>query len=64
MTKSYDEIQKILQDKGENLSKDDIKLIRNEYPFLSFKEFEDIGYIEEIISQIQITPQNDEVIEN
>ena len=51
MTKSYDEILKILQDKGENLSKDDIKLIRNEYPFLSFKEFEDIGYIEEIISQ-------------
>tara|TARA_R100001440_G_scaffold71025_1_gene93791 strand:- start:67 stop:261 length:195 start_codon:yes stop_codon:yes gene_type:complete len=64
MTKSYDEIQKILQDKGENLSEDDIKLIRNEYPFLSFKEFEDIGYIEEIISQIQITPRNDEVIEN
>ena len=64
MTKSYDEILKILQDKGENLSKDDIKLIRNEYPFLSFKEFEDIGYIEEIISQIQITPKNDEVIEN
>ena len=64
MTKSYNQILKILQDKGENLSKDDIKLIRNEYPFLSFKEFEDIGYIEEIISQIQITPQNDEVIEN
>ena len=42
MTKSYDKILKILQDKGENLSKDDIKLIRNEYPFLSFKEFEEI----------------------
>ena len=64
MTKSYNQILKILQDKGENLSKDDIKLIRNEYPFLSFKEFEDIGYIEEIIAQIQITPKNDEVIEN
>ena len=64
MTKSNDLILQILQDKGENLSEDDMKLIRNEYPFLSFKEFEDIGYIEEIISQIQITPRNDEVIEN
>lgn len=64
MTKSHDLILQILQKKGENLSQDDIKSIRNEYPFLSFEEFEDIGYIEEIIEQIQITPRNDEVIEN
>ena len=64
MTKSHNLILQILQKKGENLSQDDIKSIRNEYPFLSFKEFEDIGFIEEIISQIQITPRNDEVIEN
>tara|TARA_R110000868_G_C10495844_1_gene730659 strand:+ start:405 stop:599 length:195 start_codon:yes stop_codon:yes gene_type:complete len=64
MTKSHDTIQNILENKGENLNESDVELIRNEYPFLSIEEFEDIGFIEEIISQIQITPRNDEVIEN
>ena len=35
MTKSYNTIQNILQNKGENLNENDIKLIRNEYPLLS-----------------------------
>jgi hypothetical protein len=61
MTKSYNTIQNILQNKGENLNENDIKLIRNEYPLLSIKELEDIGYIEEIIEQIQITPQNQDL---
>jgi hypothetical protein len=61
MTKSHDLILKILKDKGENLNKNDISSIRNEYPLLSIKELEDIGYIEEIISQIEITPQNQDL---
>ena len=61
MTKSYNTIQNILQNKGENLNQNDIKLIRNEYPLLSIEELENIGYIEEIIEQIQITPQNQDL---
>jgi len=58
MTKSHNLILKILKDKAENLNKKDIETIRSEYPFLSFEEFKDIGYIEEIIEQVQITPEN------
>ena len=64
MTKSLDEITRILQEKGENLNEEDIEEIRELYVDLSLKENKTINDIEEIISQIQITPKNDEVIEN
>ena len=64
MTKSLDEITRILQEKGENLNEEDVKEIRGLYVDLSIRENQIINDIEEIISQIQITPRNDEVIEN
>ena len=64
MTKSLDEITRILQEKGENLNEEDVKEIRGLYVDLSIRENQSINDIEEIISQIQITPRNDEVIEN
>ena len=59
MTKSLEKITEILQEKGENLSKEDIAQIRELYVDLSLKENTIINDIEEIISQIQITPKED-----
>jgi len=59
MTKSLEKITEILQEKGENLSKEDITQIRELYVDLSLKENTIINDIEEIISQIQITPKED-----
>jgi len=64
MTKSLDEITRILQEKGENLNEQDVEEIRGLYVDLSIRENQIINDVEEIISQIQITPRNDEVIEN
>lgn len=64
MTLSHDLIQKILQEKGLELNKTDIEKIRILYLDLSLEEQSFINDIEEIISQIQITPRNNEVIEN
>lgn len=64
MTKSNDLILKKLRERQLNLDDKDILFIRNLYPFLSSDEYENIPFIEEIIEQIQITPKNDEVIEN
>jgi len=59
MTKSLEKITEILQEKGENLSKEDIAEIRELYVDLSLKENKIINDIEEIISQIEITPKED-----
>jgi|11BtaG_2_1085332.scaffolds.fasta_scaffold10729_2 RecA-family ATPase len=64
MTLSHDLIQKILQEKGLELNQTDIEKIRILYLDLSLEEQSFINDIEEIISQIQITPRNNEVIEN
>lgn len=59
MTKSLEKITEILQEKGENLSKEDITQIRELYVDLSLKENKIINDVEEIISQIQMTPKED-----
>ena len=64
MTLSHDLIQKTLQEKGLELNQTDIEKIRILYLDLSLEEQSFINDIEEIISQIQITPRNNEVIEN
>lgn len=64
MTLSHDLIQKILQEKGLELNQTDIEKIRILYLDLSLEEQSFINDIEEIIEQIQITPRNNEVIEN
>jgi|TARA_Y100001978_G_C23370835_1_gene280850 hypothetical protein len=53
MTKSLDEITRILQEKGENLDEEDVKEIRGLYVDLSIRENQIINDIEEIIYQIQ-----------
>jgi len=58
MTKYANRIFKILDDKGNNLNKEDVQLIRDQYPMLSEDEFDDIGDIEEAIVQIAMNPQN------
>ena len=58
MTKYFRLINKIMQGKGNKLDKDDVQLIRDQYPLLSEDEFDDIGYIEEAIVQIAMNPQN------
>ena len=58
MTKYANRIFKILDDKGDNLNKDDVQLIRDQYPMLSEDEFNDIGDIEEVIVQIAMNPNN------
>ena len=58
MTKYANRIFKILDDKGNNLTKDDVQLIRDQYPMLSEDEFDDIGDIEEVIVQIAMNPNN------
>ena len=47
-----------MQGKGNKLDKDDVQLIRDQYPLLSEDEFDDIGDIEEVIVQIAMNPQN------
>ena len=64
MTKSLDIITETLQEKGENLTSEDVEKIRLLFNDLSLDEQYIINDIEEIIAQIQITPRNDEVIEN
>lgn len=58
MTKYANRIFKILDDKGDNLNKEDVQLIRDQYPMLSEDEFDDIGDIEEGIVQIAMNPAN------
>ena len=58
MTKSNDLILKKLRERQLALDENDILFIRNLYPFLSSDEYENIPFIEEIISQIEITPEN------
>ena len=58
MTKYFRLINKIMQGKGNKLDKDDVQLIRDQYPMLSEDEFDDIGDIEEVIVQIAMNPQN------
>ena len=53
MAKLIDSLVKILRDKKENLKKEDVNFIRSQYHLLEPDDFEDIGHIEEIISQIQ-----------
>tara|TARA_B100001027_G_C16115952_1_gene262670 strand:- start:394 stop:573 length:180 start_codon:yes stop_codon:yes gene_type:complete len=53
MTKSLDEITRILQEKGENLNEEDVKEIRGLYVDLSIRENQIINDVEEIIFQIQ-----------
>lgn len=62
MTRYFDEAMKILD--NELLKKEDVDNIRNLYAMFSIEEYESIGRLEEIIEQIQITPRNNEVIEN
>tara|TARA_R110002096_G_scaffold395798_1_gene591358 strand:- start:620 stop:814 length:195 start_codon:yes stop_codon:yes gene_type:complete len=64
MTKSLDRITETLQEQGENLTSEDVEKIRLLFNDLSLDEQYIINDIEEIISQIQITPRNNEVIEN
>lgn len=64
MTLSLEKIEQTFKDKEENLTSEDIEKIRILYNDLDLQERNLIGYFEEIISQIQITPRNDEVIEN
>jgi len=64
MTKSLDIITETLQEQGENLTSEDVEKIRLLFNDLSLDEQYIINDIEEIISQIQITPRNNEVIEN
>lgn len=58
MTKYNRLINKIMQKKGNKLDKDDVQLIRDQYPMLSEEEFDDIGDIEEVIVQIAMNPAN------
>ncbi len=64
MTLSLEKIEQTFKDKEENLTSEDIEKIRILYNDLDLEERNLIGYFEEIISQIQITPRNNEVIEN
>tara|TARA_R110000803_G_C11946929_1_gene317213 strand:- start:51 stop:257 length:207 start_codon:yes stop_codon:yes gene_type:complete len=59
MTKYFNDINKILQDKGKKLSKDDVEFIRSRYSLFSIEEFESIGALEEVMYQIASNPSND-----
>lgn len=61
MTLSLDMIQETLEEKGLELTEADIKKIRTLYLDLSIEEQPFINDIEEIISQIEITPQNQDL---
>jgi len=64
MTLSLDKIKNILQQKKLNLNKDDVETIKFLFEDLNLDEKYIIDDVNEIIRQIQITPRNDEVIEN
>jgi len=53
MTKSLDRITETLQEKGENLTSEDIDKIRSLFTDLSLDEQYIINDVEEIIDQIQ-----------
>jgi len=53
MTKSFDRITETLQEKGENLTSEDIDKIRSLFTDLSLDEQYIINDVEEIIDQIQ-----------
>ena len=53
MAKLIDSMIKILTDKKDNLQKEDVNFIRSQYHLLDPDDFEEIGHIEEIISQIE-----------
>ena len=56
MAKLIDSLVKILRDKKEKLKKEDVNFIRSQYHLLEPDDFEEIGHIEEIISQIENAP--------
>lgn len=64
MTLSLDKIKNILQQKKLSLNKDDVETIKFLFEDLNLDEKYIIDDVNEIIRQIQITPRNDEVIEN
>ena len=61
MSLSLDIIKETLQGKGENLNREDVKKIRTLYLDLNIDEQNIINDVEEIISQIEITPQNQDL---
>jgi RecA-family ATPase len=61
MSLSLDRITETLQAKGENLNKEDVENIRSLYVDLDLDEQNIINDVEEIISQIEITPQNQDL---
>lgn len=61
MSLSLDIIKETLQEKGENLNKEDIRKIRTLYLDLNIDEQNIINDIEEIISQIEMNPQNQDL---
>lgn len=64
MTLSLNKIKKILQEKRLKLNQTDIEEINFLFKDLNLDEKYIIDDVNEIIRQIQITPRNDEVIEN
>ena len=64
MTLSLNKIKKILQEKRLKLNQTDIEKINFLFKDLNLDEKYIIDDVNEIIRQIQITPRNDEVIEN
>ena len=61
MSLSLDRITETLQEKGENLNKEDVENIRSLYVDLDLDEQNIINDVEEIISQIEINPQNQDL---
>ena len=61
MSLSLDRITETLQAKGENLNKEDVENIRSLYVDLDIDEQNIINDVEEIISQIEINPQNQDL---
>lgn len=61
MSLSLDIIKETLQEKGESLNKEDIRKIRTLYLDLNIDEQNIINDVEEIISQIEINPQNQDL---
>ena len=52
MTRYYRKALQVLQEKGDELDKQDIKFVRDLYPMFSTQEYEYVGDFEEVISQI------------
>lgn len=61
MSLSLDRIKETLQEKGENLNKEDVENIRSLYVDLDLDEQNIINDVEEIISQIGMNPQNQDL---